>query len=173
MTNDQLTTSALEPQAVTRGASVSNEAHSSTASRRDSAQNAEILETTFYVRFAETDLMGIVHHSQYVVWMEEGRSDFMRRKGFTFDQWAAANIGFAVSEMNLRYHAPAHYGERVTVRTRIESLRSRQIVFGYQIVNADSQQELMTGTVKLIAVDRQNQVRTIPREVQKLLGAGR
>ena len=129
----------------------------------------EILETTFHVRFAETDLMGIVHHSQYVVWMEEGRSDFMRRRGFTFDQWEAANIGFAVSELNLRYHAPARYGERVIVRTWIESLRSRQIVFRYEIVNADSRQELVTGTVKLIAVDRQNRVRTIPKEVQKLL----
>jgi len=147
----------------------SKDAHSSAASHRDSAQNAEVLETTFYVRFAETDLMGIVHHSQYVVWMEEGRSDFMRRKGFTFDQWERVGIGFAVSELNLRYHAPAHYGERVTVRTRVESLRSRQIVFGYKIVNADSQQPLVTGTVKLIAVDRQNQVRTIPREVQKIL----
>ncbi len=135
-----------------------------------SRQQSAILETTFHVRFAETDLMGIVHHSQYVVWMEEGRSDFMRRKGFTFDQWEAANIGFAVSELNLRYLAPAHYGERVTVRTWIESLRSRQIVFAYQIVNADSRQELVTGTVKLIAVDRQNQVRTIPREVQKMIG---
>ena len=130
------------------------------------------VDTTFYVRFAETDLMGIVHHSQYVVWMEEGRSDFMRRKGFTFDQWEAADIGFAVSELNLRYHAPARYGERVTVRTRIESLRSRQIVFGYEIINADSRQSLVTGTVKLIAVDKQNQVRTIPKEVQTLLAAG-
>jgi acyl-CoA thioester hydrolase len=155
MNNDQLT--------------MNNETHSSTAPQRDSAQNADVIETTFYVRFAETDLMGIVHHSQYVVWMEEGRSDLMRRKGFTFDQWEAANIGFAVSELNLRYHAPARYGERVTVRTRLESLRSRQIVFGYEIVNADSRQALVTGTVKLIAVDRQNQVRTIPKEVQKLL----
>jgi acyl-CoA thioester hydrolase len=155
MSNEQLT--------------INNEARSSTASLQDSAQNAAVLETTFYVRFAETDLMGIVHHSQYIVWMEEGRSDFMRRKGFTFDQWEAANIGFAVSELNLRYHAPARYGERVTVRTRLESLRSRQIVFGYEIVNADSRQALVTGTVKLIAVDRQNQVRTIPKEVQALL----
>ncbi len=133
----------------------------------------EFLETTFYVRFAETDLMGIVHHSVYVVWMEEGRSDFMRRKGFTFDQWEAANIGFAVSEMNLRYRASARYGERVTVRTRVETLRSRQIIFGYEIVNADTRQALVTGTVKLIAVDQQNQVRTIPAKVQQLLAASR
>ena len=139
----------------------------------DHEQTGKVFETTFYVRFAETDLMGIVHHSQYVVWMEEGRSDLMRRKGFTFDKWEAANIGFAVSELNLRYHAPARYGERVTVRTRIESLRSRQIVFGYEIVNADAQQALVTGTVKLLAVDKQNQVRTIPKEVLALLAASR
>ncbi len=132
---------------------------------------SNLLETTFYVRFAETDLMGIVHHSQYVVWMEEGRSDYMRRQGFTFDQWAAADISFAVSELQLRYHAPARYGERVTVRTRIESLRSRQIQFGYEIVNADSQQLLVTGTVKLIAVNQQGQVRSLPPEVQKILAA--
>jgi acyl-CoA thioester hydrolase len=137
-----------------------------------SIQPSEIVETTFYVRFAETDLMGIVHHSQYIVWMEEGRSDLMRRKGFTFDQWERVGIAFAVSELQLRYHAPARYGERVTVRTRVESLRSRQIVFGYEIVNADSGQALVTGTVKLIAVDKQNQVRTIPPEVQRLLAAG-
>ena len=132
---------------------------------------SEIVETTFYVRFAETDLMGIVHHSQYVVWMEEGRSDFMRRKGFTFDKWEEANIGFAVSELNLRYHAGARYGEQVTVRTWVELLRSRQIVFGYEIVNADTQALLVTGTVKLIAVDKQNQVRTMPREWQDILTA--
>ena len=137
-----------------------------------SNHKSEIFETTFYVRFAETDLMGIVHHSQYIVWMEEGRSDLMRRKGFTFDQWERVGIGFAVSELNLRYHAPARYGERVTVRTRVESLRSRQIVFAYEIINADSQQALVTGIVKLLAVDKQNQVRTIPPEVQRLLAAG-
>ena len=134
-----------------------------------SDQQSEILETTFYVRFAETDLMGIVHHSQYVVWMEEGRSDFMRRKGFTFDQWEAANIAFAVSEVNVRYHAPARYGERVTVRTCVEALRSRQIIFGYEIINADSGQQLVTGRVNLIAVDKQGNVRMIPAGAQRAL----
>ena len=148
---------------------MSNQSHRDAAQSEISNQKSEIVETTFYVRFAETDLMGIVHHSQYIVWMEEGRSDLMRRQGFTFDQWERVGIGFAVSELQLRYHAPARYGERVTVRTRVESLRSRQIVFGYEIVNADSGQVLVTGTVKLIAVDKHNQVRTIPAEVQRLL----
>ena len=131
----------------------------------------KIVETTFYVRFAETDLMGIVHHSSYVVWMEEGRSDYMRSIGFTFDQWEKAGIGFAVSELNVRYYAPARYGERVTVRTWVESLRSRQIVFGYEIVNADSRQRLVTGAVKLITVDQQGNVRVMPDPLQSILSS--
>jgi acyl-CoA thioester hydrolase len=145
---------------------------SETQSKTGNPQS-EILETTFHVRFAETDLMGIVHHSAYIVWMEEGRSDFMRRRGFTFDQWEAANIGFAVSEVNVRYHAPARYGERVTVRTCVESLRSRQIVFGYEIINADSGQQLVTGRVNLIAVDKAGNVRTIPAQALQALSGAR
>ncbi len=134
--------------------------------------NREILETTFYVRFAETDLMGIAHHSATIVWMEEGRSDYMRRKGFTFADWKRAGISFAVSGVNVRYHAAAHYGERVTVRTWVESLRSRQIVFGYEVVNAETQQLLASGAVKLITVDKQGKVRTMPEEVHKVLATG-
>ena len=131
----------------------------------------EIHETTFYVRFAETDLMGIVHHSSYVVWMEEGRSDYMRSKGFTFDQWEKAGIGFAVSELSVRYHAAAHYGERVTVKTWIESLQSRRIVFGYEIVNTDSRQRLVTSTVKLITVDLHGNVIVMPDSLQSMLSS--
>ena len=40
-----------------------------------------IVETTFPVRYAETDQMQIVHHANYIVWMEEGRSEFMRASG--------------------------------------------------------------------------------------------
>ena len=129
----------------------------------------EVLETTFYVRFAETDLMGIVHHSQYVVWMEEGRSDFMRRKGFTFDQWEAANIGFAVSEMNLRYHAPAHYGDSVIVRTWLEEVRSRSVTLGYEVVDAASRARLVTGWTKHICMDREGAAHRLPEDVLGLL----
>jgi len=131
-----------------------------------------IVETTFYVRYAETDQMGIVHHSQYIVWMEEGRSDYMRQKGADYATFEKTGVAFAVTEVNVRYAAPAHYGERVTVRTWIDSLRSRALTFGYEIVNADSRERLVTGSVKLILIDRQGRVVTLPDTLQAALHAG-
>jgi acyl-CoA thioester hydrolase len=134
--------------------------------------NHEFVETTFYVRYAETDQMGIVHHSNYVVWMEEGRSAFMRQKNL--DYVAVENSGYAlaVTEVNVRYHAPARYNERVTVRTWVESLRSRALTFAYEIVNADTQQRLVTGSVKLMLIDRAGRVHALSDSFKVLSGSG-
>ena len=129
----------------------------------------KIVETTFYVRYAETDQMGIVHHSHYVVWMEEGRSEYMRRNGLDYVAIEQSGLALAVTEVNVRYLAPAHYNERVTVRTRIDSLRSRALTFGYEIINADTRQRLATGSVKLMLIDRQGQVVSLPDTMQAAL----
>jgi acyl-CoA thioester hydrolase len=131
--------------------------------------NSQIVETTFYVRYAETDQMGIVHHSHYVVWMEEGRSEYMRRNGLDYVAIEQSGLALAVTEVNVRYLAPAHYNERVTVRTRIDSLRSRALTFGYEIINADTQQRLAVGSVKLMLIDRQGQVISLPDTMQAAL----
>jgi len=121
------------------------------------------------VRYAETDQMGIVHHSHYVVWMEEGRSEYMRRNGLDYVAVEQSGLALAVTEINVRYLAPAHYNERVTVRTRIDSLRSRALTFGYEILNADTQQRQVDGSVKLMLIDRQGQVVSLPGSFQALL----
>lgn len=132
-------------------------------------QDADIIESTFHVRYAETDQMGIVHHSAYVIWMEEGRSEFMRQKHVDYANVEKRGLSLAVTELNVRYIASAHYGEQVTVRTWVDSLRSRMLVFGYEIVNAETKQKLITGSVKLIMIDQQGQVVTMPEEIQAAL----
>ncbi|MER3458144.1 MAG: hypothetical protein C4309_05495, partial [Chloroflexota bacterium] len=82
------------------------------------------VETTFHVRYAETDQMGVAHHSAYVVWMEEGRSAYMRAMGSDYAEIERSGYFFTVTELHVRYLAPAHYGERITVRTRLEDIRS-------------------------------------------------
>ena len=129
----------------------------------------KIVETTFYVRYAETDQMGIVHHSHYVVWMEEGRSEYMRSNGLDYVALEQSGLSLAVTEVNVRYLAPAHYNERVTVRTWIDSLRSRALTFGYEIINADTRQRLVVGSVKLMLIDRQGQVVSLPDVMQAAL----
>lgn len=128
-----------------------------------------VLETSFHVRYYETDQMGIVHHSNYIRWMEEGRSDYMRRCGLNYAQVERRGHALAVTDVHTRYYAPAHYGERVTVRTWVAALRSRALTFGYEIMEADSARRLVTGEVQLMLIDRAGHVVTLPAEMQAAL----
>jgi acyl-CoA thioester hydrolase len=127
------------------------------------------IDTTFHVRYAETDQMGIVHHSAYVVWMEEGRSTYMRAIGSDYADIERSGFFFAVTEINVRYLAPAHYGERVTVRTRLEDIRSRSLTFAYEVVLTDTGQTLVTGQSKHVCIDREGRVATIPARWREAL----
>lgn len=130
-----------------------------------------VIETTFPVRYVETDQMGVAHHASYVIWMEEGRSQYMRAVGSNYEDLERKGLYLAVSELNVRYVAAAHYGENVSVLTWIESLRSRALTFGYQILNAATRALLVDGQVKLILIDEAGRVTRLPEEVASSLGA--
>lgn len=128
-----------------------------------------IFETTFHVRYAETDKMGVVHHAAYIVWFEEGRSAWMRALGSNYAQFEADGLNLAVSEVYARYLAPALYGRQVTVRTWCEELRSRTAKICYEVVDMESGQTLVTGYTRHVCVDREGKVARIPEGWRKLL----
>lgn len=121
-----------------------------------------VVETTFPVRYAESDQMGVVHHANYVIWMEEGRSQYMRAQGMGYEQVEREGLLFAVAELTVRYIAPARYGDDVTVRAWLEEARSRAITFGYEVVDAKTRALLVAGQTKLVATDRAGNVTRIP-----------
>ncbi len=123
-----------------------------------------LTETTFHVRFAETDMMGVVHHAMYVVYFEEGRSELSRQRGIPYSALEAMGYSLAVSELQVRYVASARYDDFITVRTWLEALRSRGMTFGYEVINPVTGQVLVTGLSKHICVDRDGQVRRLPEE---------
>lgn len=131
----------------------------------------DTVNTTFFVRYAETDAMGIVHHSSYIVWFEEGRSNFLREMGCSYADFEAQGFYLTVSEVEARYLAPARYGDRVTVRTRLESLRSRSLSMTYDVVDADSGKLFCSGRTRHICIDREGRVVRLPEEWSQMLQA--
>jgi len=128
-----------------------------------------IVETTFRVRYAETDAMGIVYHANYLVWFEVGRGEYFRAMGQDYGEWEQHGYLLPVSEAYACYHAPARYAELVTVRTWLDKLRSRSVTLGYEVRSAATQQCLVTGWTKHICVDREGRVRRLP---ENMLGFG-
>ena len=123
-----------------------------------------MVETSFPVRYAETDQMGIVHHSVYLVWVEEGRSAWARQMGQSYADFERAGYALAVSEATARYLAPARYDREVTVRTRVTQVRSRTVRFDYEVLDTQTGLCLVTGYTTHVCLDEQQQIARIPVE---------
>lgn len=121
-----------------------------------------VAETTFHVRYAETDMMGIVHHSNYIVYFEEGRSAYSRQRGKPYSQFQDLGYYLTVTEVNARYIKPAVYDQRITIRTWVAEMRSRGMTFNYEIVDAETGEILVTGFSKHVCITHDGRVVTMP-----------
>lgn len=121
-----------------------------------------LVETTFRVRYAETDAMGVVYHANYFVWFEVGRGEYFRALGQNYGEWEQQGYLLPVSEAYARFHAPARYGDLITVRTWVEELRSRSAKLGYEVKDAASQERLVTGWTRHVCVDGEGRVCRLP-----------
>jgi len=126
-----------------------------------------IAETTFHVRYAETDAQGIVHHASYIVYFEEGRSEYIRQRGTSYAGFERDGYYLAVTEVHARYIKAAHYDDRITVRCWVVQARSRSLVFEYEILHADSGERLLTGSTTHICLNREGAIKRIPPGWQK------
>jgi acyl-CoA thioester hydrolase len=121
------------------------------------------------VRYAETDQMGVVYHANYLVWCEMGRTDFIRRCGFSYADMERGGLSLAVSDLSARYHAAARYDDLIRVRTSLCEVRSRMISFEYLISNALTDKRLVSARTTLISLDRSGRPVALPSELRGLL----
>lgn len=128
-----------------------------------------IIETTLRVRYAETDAMGVVYHTNYIVWFEVGRGEYFWQQGMSYADWERQGIYFPVSEVRARFLAPARYGDLVIVRTWVQTMRSREATFPYEVLMGERGQRLVTGWTKHLCVNGEGQVIAIPSSLRNLL----
>lgn len=119
-------------------------------------------ETSIRVRFAETDMMGIVHHASYLLYFEVGRVELTRQTGASYADLEADGYSLAIGEIQVRYIAPAHFDQLLTIRTQVVDIRSRSVTFAYEIADQATNQILVTGISRQICVDHTGSVRRIP-----------
>lgn len=124
--------------------------------------NRSVSETTFHVRYAETDRMGVVHHAVYLVWFEEGRSAYIRARGWSYADIEASGYFLAAGELNAKYRLAARYDQRITVRTWIGVVRSRALTFECEIVEAKTGAALFEASLKLICLNAAGEVTRVP-----------
>ncbi len=127
-------------------------------------------ETEIRVRYAETDKMGIVHHSNYLIWFEAGRSDLCRSRGFSYKEMEEEdNALMVVAESYVRYKSPAYYEDVLAVRTRIAEIRSRSIRFIYEVYRDADETLVAEGETLHLVTDIDKKVRLIPEAYKEKL----
>ena len=97
------------------------------------------------VRYAETDRMGIVHHSVYPIWYELARTDLSKQAGFPYSQMEAEGIMLPLVELNSKYYSSAYYDDELTVTATVSKLTPVRIVFYYEVFRKNSDKPINTG----------------------------
>ncbi|HBW82601.1 MAG: hypothetical protein CMD92_09980 [Gammaproteobacteria bacterium] len=133
-------------------------------------QHENIRETEFPVRYAETDAMGVVHHANYLLYFEEGRSQYMRDLGSDYALVEASGYQLPVTEATLRYIRSTRYGERVRIRTHISENRSRSVTFHYEVIDPKTGNILVTGSTHHVWTNVNGKVTRVPESWRKLFG---
>jgi acyl-CoA thioester hydrolase len=124
------------------------------------------------VRYAETDQMGVVYHSNYFVWFEIGRVQLCRQLGFEYKKMETEDDShIVVARASCRYKRPARFDDLLTVRTRVADWQRRMIRFTYEVFNPSSGELLATGETLHVICDRLGRLKSLPEKYRKYFSA--
>ncbi len=127
-------------------------------------------ETKLRARYAETDQMGIVYHSNFVIWFEVGRVELFRSLGFTYDVMERQDgCHLPVVDLRVRFKSPARYDDEVIIRTSVKNLRNSLLHFGYEVLRAKDRTLLAEGETTHIVTDENMQKRELPEKYRTAL----
>lgn len=90
--------------------------------------------TEIEARYQETDQMGVIHHSTYIVWFEVGRTKHIKELGFTYGEMEKQGVLLPVINAHASYKTPIRYGDVVQIRTQLKKYDGLRIVYYYEVI---------------------------------------
>ena len=124
--------------------------------------------STVRVRYAETDKMGVVYYSYYLVWFEVGRTDWLRQTGWSYREMEADGLALPVTEAHCEYRQSAKYDDEIDIRTRASKASGVRIQFDYEVVRRGDGVVIATGRTVHATIDRQGRPVRLPDRVKDL-----
>ena len=127
-------------------------------------------ETRVRVRYAETDQMGIVYHSNFFPYFEAARAEAIRQLGFTYADMEKMGVIMPVIEVQCRYLRPALYDDLLTVKVVLKELPiHHKIEFEHEVYN-EKKEMLVSGRIILYFIESKTKKRTkMPEELMQKL----
>ncbi|MCS5421466.1 MULTISPECIES: acyl-CoA thioesterase [Psychrilyobacter] len=117
------------------------------------------------VYYNETDQMGRVYHSNYVIWMEKGRTEFIRDKNLSYKSLEAEGIFLPVSDIDIKFLKAIEYDMEIKIKTILMDINRIKVKFRYEFYDSDMQTLFGIGNTTNIFVDGDG----VPKRVGKEL----
>src|SRR3712207_5021838 len=117
-------------------------------------------DVTIRVRYAETDRMGLLHHANYLVYFEQGRTELLRQRGRTYKDVEDEGFYLVLAKVEVRYRQPAHYDDLLTLRTTVTRATPVRIEHRYEVLRGG--ELLAEGASTLACVDRTGKLLAMP-----------
>jgi acyl-CoA thioester hydrolase len=117
-------------------------------------------EISIRVRYAETDRMGLLHHANYFVYFEMGRTELLRRRGLSYKEVEDGGHFLVIVEIGCKFKRPAFYDDLLTLRTSVARVSHVKIVHHYELLREDLL--LAEGHSTLACVDREGKPQPLP-----------
>jgi acyl-CoA thioester hydrolase len=112
------------------------------------------------VRYAETDRMGLLHHANYLVYFEQARTELLRQQGRTYKDLEDAGYFLVIAKAEVKYRAPAHYDDLLTIRTTVTRVSPVRLEHHYEVLREGSR--IAEATTTLACVDREGKLQAMP-----------
>ena len=111
-------------------------------------------ETEINVRYAETDKMDVVYHSNYLIWFEVARTEFIEQVGFSYADMEKAGVISPVVDVKLSYKRSITYPEKIIVKTWIKQYSPIRTVYEYEVIK-ENRQLAATGETTHVILNRE------------------
>ena len=121
-------------------------------------------EISIRVRYAETDRMGLLHHANYLVYFEQGRTELLRARGLSYRDLEDQGYLLVLTRIQVRYRSPARYDDLLTLRTTV--LRTTTVKIEHQYELFRDGVLLAEGQSTLGCVNREGRVQALPKFLQ-------
>jgi acyl-CoA thioester hydrolase len=121
-------------------------------------------KTEFPVLYTEVDRMGIVHHSNYPLWFEKSRRDYLRKAGISNSKITGQGLFLPLSEIECKFRRPARFGDVVLVITKILTMSCVKTVFEYEVLDKVKGKLLATGKTVHVWTNRRVEPVNIEKE---------
>ena len=106
------------------------------------------------VRFAETDGMGVAHHSAHVIWLEAARVEWLRERGILYSDIEASGTNLAVSSLTIDYRGSARFDDEIHVQTELLEAKSRRFRYRYVLTRTHDEALLARAETVHVPTDR-------------------